>query len=107
MEQYLSQYKGGSMTNKLGLDKAIACIVGLGYIGTPLAEELSKSLTVIGFDVDKDKINKLKQENKNQNLVLTDKAEEINKADFVIICALSINNYVIRDIFVIILNPLF
>ena len=33
------------------------CVVGLGYVGLPLAEAFSKHLRVIGFDIDKAKIN--------------------------------------------------
>ena len=29
------------------------CVVGLGYVGLPLAEAFSKHLRVIGFDIDK------------------------------------------------------
>jgi UDP-N-acetyl-D-galactosamine dehydrogenase len=28
------------------------CVVGLGYVGLPLAEAFSKHLKVIGFDID-------------------------------------------------------
>ena len=33
------------------------CIVGLGYVGLPLANAFSKHLSVIGFDIDEEKIN--------------------------------------------------
>jgi UDP-N-acetyl-D-mannosaminuronate dehydrogenase len=42
-------------------DKTV-CIVGLGYVGLPLAEAFSQHLRVIGFDVDRTKIEEL---NKN------------------------------------------
>lgn len=71
---------------KLNLDEAIVCIVGLGYVGLPLAEAFAKSLRVIGFDVNSDKIRKLNQNNTNQNLTFTNNPEEISKADFIIIC---------------------
>ena len=29
------------------------CVIGLGYVGLPLAAEFSKKFSVIGFDVDK------------------------------------------------------
>jgi UDP-N-acetyl-D-mannosaminuronate dehydrogenase len=32
------------------------CIVGLGYVGLPLAEAFSRHLEVIGFDIDEEKI---------------------------------------------------
>lgn len=33
------------------------CVVGLGYVGLPLAEAFSKHLKTIGFDIDEVKIN--------------------------------------------------
>jgi len=36
------------------------CIVGLGYVGLPLAVEFGKVREVIGYDLNKDRINKLK-----------------------------------------------
>ena len=71
---------------KLNLDKAIVCIVGLGYVGLPLAEAFARRLRVIGFDVNGDKVRKLNQNNTNQNLTFTDNPEEISNADFIIIC---------------------
>ena len=37
------------------------CVIGMGYVGLPLAIEFSKHYNVIGFDIDKKKINKLKK----------------------------------------------
>jgi UDP-N-acetyl-D-galactosamine dehydrogenase len=71
---------------KYNLDEAIVCIVGLGYVGLPLAEAFAKSLKVIGFDINSDKIRKLNQSNNNRSLVFTDDPREISRADFAIIC---------------------
>lgn len=71
---------------KRSVDKAIICVLGLGYVGMPLAEAFSKSLKVIGYDTDVKKIKRLQQNNQCANLILTDRPEEINKADFIIIC---------------------
>jgi len=35
------------------------CVVGMGYVGAPLALELAKKFNVIGFDIDEFKINNL------------------------------------------------
>jgi hypothetical protein len=43
------------LTNKLTQNEAVVCVVGLGYVGLPLAIEFSKSLRVIGYDINKDK----------------------------------------------------
>src|SRR5688572_2554971 len=36
-------------------------IIGLGYVGLPLAVEFGKKFEVIGFDINKDRINELKR----------------------------------------------
>ena len=63
-------------------DKTV-CVVGLGYVGLPLAKAFSKHLKTIGFDVDKDKIKNL--ENNNNDILCTSDPSLINQADFVII----------------------
>lgn len=63
------------------------CIVGLGYVGLPLAEAFSKHLEVIGFDIDERKIEKLNDENNNENNIeFTADPSKIREADFVLIC---------------------
>jgi UDP-N-acetyl-D-mannosaminuronate dehydrogenase len=37
------------------------CIIGLGYVGLPLAEAFSKHLKTIGFDIDGEKLEGLKE----------------------------------------------
>jgi len=70
---------------KLMKNEAVVCIVGLGYVGQPLAEEFSKSLRVIGFDVNEDKIRKLNENNINNNILFTTDPSLIEHTDFVII----------------------
>ncbi len=66
-------------------DKTV-CVVGLGYVGLPLAEAFSKHLEVIGFDIDEKKIEKLNDENNNKdNIEFTTDSSKIKQADFVII----------------------
>ena len=36
-------------------------VIGLGYVGLPLAAEFGKVLPVIGFDINKDRINELRR----------------------------------------------
>ncbi|MCK4399248.1 MAG: nucleotide sugar dehydrogenase [Methanophagales archaeon] len=75
------------------------CIVGLGYVGLPLAEAFSKHLKVIGFDIDEAKINffakqkpllktftKNANDNTKQNIEFTSDPSKIKQADFVLIC---------------------
>ena len=59
------------MGNKLKeVDPKIA-IVGLGYVGLPLAVELGKRKTVIGLDIDKNRVNQL-QTGHDATLEVTD-----------------------------------
>ncbi|MFA5309396.1 MAG: nucleotide sugar dehydrogenase [Dehalococcoidales bacterium] len=71
---------------KSSLDKAAVCVIGLGYVGLPLAEAFAGSLKVTGYDTDVKKIKSLQENNRNSNLVYTSKAEAISSADFIIIC---------------------
>ena len=65
----------------------IVCIVGLGYVGLPLAEAFSKHLKVIGFDIDEEKIRNLgNNNNTNDNIEFTSDLSKIKQADFVLIC---------------------
>ena len=64
----------------------IVCVVGLGYVGLPLANAFSKHLSVIGYDIDKDKIEKLNDNNNEENIEFTSAPSKIKQADFVLIC---------------------
>ena len=59
------------------------CIVGLGYVGLPLAELFSKKYPVKGFDIDKDKIRGLKA--LGYNFVCTCDIQEIKDCNFFIV----------------------
>jgi len=69
--------------SKINLDEKIVCVVGLGYVGFPLVEVFSKYFRVIGFDIDKKKVEELKK--KYSNLELTSESNNIKLADYVII----------------------
>lgn len=62
---------------KRDIDGVAVCVVGLGYIGVPLAEAFTRSLKVVGFDISDSKIRKLNRGNNNRNLVLTNESREI------------------------------
>ena len=66
-------------------NKAV-CVVGLGYVGLPLAEAFSQHLKVIGFDIDEEKIKELNDGNNEENIEFTSDAARIKEADFVLIC---------------------
>ena len=62
------------------------CITGLGYVGLPLAKAFSKYLSVIGFDIDEEKIKNLNSNNNEDNLEFTAAPSRIKEADFILIC---------------------
>ncbi len=71
------------MNSNAILDKTV-CIVGLGYVGLPLAEDFSQHIRTIGYRRDKKKVDELNHTPGNKILATTD-PKEIQKADFVII----------------------
>ena len=63
------------------------CVVGLGYVGLPLAESFSSHLKTIAFDIDEEKVRNLGNNNNNeQNIEFTSDPSKIKQADFVLIC---------------------
>lgn len=71
------------MVSKTNLTRKIVCIVGLGYVGLPLAIEFSKHFKVIGFDINDKKVKKLRQS--YHQFEMTSDPSKIKLADFVII----------------------
>jgi len=61
------------------------CVVGLGYVGQPLAEAFSSHLRTIGFDIVSEKVNRINGSNGGKLLCTSDPAS-IKQADFVLIC---------------------
>lgn len=88
-------------------------IIGLGYVGLPIAINFSKEYNTYGFDINKKKLEKYKKgidctrevgnaELKHTTLRFTDNPKDIKKADFIIVTVPTpINNYNQPD-----LNPL-
>ena len=78
-------------------EKKKLCIVGLGYVGLPLAIEFSKHYEVVGFDISKERIRELrkyidrnnqfakKDLKKNKNLKLSFNAKDIKDSNIYII----------------------
>jgi len=77
-------------------NKTKICVVGLGYVGLPLAVALAKYYSVVGFDINKDKIEELKDGYDrndevekslilNKNLKFTDNPKTIKNRNFIII----------------------
>jgi len=69
-----------NLKEKLRNKEAVVCVVGLGYVGLPLAEAFSKHLRVIGYDVNAAKIKKLSQNNEG-NIEFTSDPANIREAN--------------------------
>lgn len=74
----------------------VLAVIGMGYVGMPIAIEFSNKLKVIGFDVNKDKINNYingidvtkevgNDTISNSNVIFTSNEKDIKRGDFVII----------------------
>lgn len=82
--------------NKLINRNGCAAVVGLGYVGLPLAVALSKHVNLIGFDISEKKINLLKQGIdptmevgneglKDAEILFTNDETYLQKASFIIV----------------------
>lgn len=71
------------MVSKIPLSKTV-CIIGLGYVGLPLAEDFSRHIRTIGYRRDQQKVDELNAVVGNKIEATTDPAK-IREADFVII----------------------
>ena len=71
-------------------------VVGLGYVGLPVAVAFGKQQEVVGFDINETRINELKngydrtnevndEDLKKSNIKFTNEPEELSKADFIIV----------------------
>ena len=60
--------------NKLKSNEASICVVGLGYVGLPLALEFAKKFNVVGYDFKADRVEMMK---KNQ-----DPSQELDSSEF-------------------------
>ena len=80
----ITHYRSRHMSH---MKHKIVCVVGLGYVGLPLAKAFSKHLKVIGFDIDEEKTRNLGNNNRNNkdNIEFTADPSKIKHADFVII----------------------
>lgn len=69
-------------------DGEVACVVGLGYVGLPLARALARSRAVIGYDVDAQRIEEFSKAGlgEDEGIAFTADPTRIAEADFVIIC---------------------
>jgi len=64
--------------------KTTVCVVGLGYVGTPLAEAFAEHVPTIGFDIDRRKVDTLIAA--RSKIQATTDPSLIKNADFIMIC---------------------
>jgi len=79
-----SERRDDRMVSEELKDKTV-CVVGLGYVGQPLAEAFSSHLRTIGFDIVAEKANRINGNNGGK-LLCTSDPTAIKQADFVLIC---------------------
>lgn len=60
--------------DKLIAKKSKLAVIGLGYVGLPIALEFAKKIKVVGFDINEDRVDLMKQG--------IDPSNELSKADF-------------------------
>ncbi|MDG2312215.1 MAG: nucleotide sugar dehydrogenase, partial [Flavobacteriales bacterium] len=85
-----------SMYDKLTSGKSTISVVGLGYVGLPIALAFAKKVRVIGFDINEERINLMKKgvdpsgeiepkEFEGCDITFTTNSEDLKKADFHIV----------------------
>ena len=74
-------------------------IIGLGYVGLPLAVEMAKKFKVVGFDINQNRIDELNKgkdntnelsksqlnESLKQGIIYTSDSEQLNESNFFIV----------------------
>lgn len=84
------------MYQKILKKDAQVALIGLGYVGLPIALAFAKKVKVIGFDINEKRVNLMKKgidpsnelaksEFKNADITFTHKLDELKKANFFII----------------------
>ncbi len=85
-----------SMYNKIVKKEAKVALIGLGYVGLPIALAFAKKVKVIGFDIHEKRVDMMKKgidpsnelpksEFKNSDILFTHKLEDLKKANFYIV----------------------
>lgn len=84
------------MYNKIIREKAIISVVGLGYVGLPIALEFAKKIKVIGFDISEERVEMMKngidpseelssEDFEGANILFTSNPEDLKQAQFHIV----------------------
>lgn len=85
-----------SMYQKIIKKEAKVALIGLGYVGLPIALAFAKKVKVIGFDIHQKRVDMMKKgidpsnelpksEFKNADILFTHKLEDLKKANFYIV----------------------
>jgi UDP-N-acetyl-D-glucosamine/UDP-N-acetyl-D-galactosamine dehydrogenase len=74
------------MINRPDLNNTVVGIIGLGYVGLPLALAFSKHFETMGMDIDKEKVKALKAKYTGSALIFSDDPAVLKNADFILIC---------------------
>ncbi|MBI2102617.1 nucleotide sugar dehydrogenase [Candidatus Woesearchaeota archaeon] len=96
IHQFIAWYREYTTAEARRTKKKIA-IVGLGYVGLPLAVALGKHFPVVGFDVNEQRIDALRkgmdatrevseEELRSVKIDFTAKASSLKEVDFIIVC---------------------
>ena len=84
------------MLKELSSKKKKICVVGLGYVGLPIALEFARKFSVIGFDINAKRVEMMnnhidpskeleKKDFEGCDIVFTDKLKEIKPANFFVV----------------------
>ena len=93
---YLRKLKMNNMYKDLVEKKAKLAVIGLGYVGLPIALEFAKEIAVIGFDINAKRINMMRnhqdpskevdeKEFVGRDIEFTDSLEKLKEAKFFIV----------------------
>lgn len=85
-----------SIYNKILKKDARVAVIGLGYVGLPIALAFAKKVKVIGFDINEKRVNMMKKgidpsnelhkkDFANSDILFTHKLEDLKKANFFIV----------------------
>jgi UDP-N-acetyl-D-glucosamine/UDP-N-acetyl-D-galactosamine dehydrogenase len=85
-----------SIYKRIKKKEARVAVIGLGYVGLPIALAFAKKVKVIGFDINEKRVNMMKKgidpsnelgkkEFENADILFTHKLEDLKKANFFII----------------------
>lgn len=100
-----------NLTNKVEDKTVVLALIGLGYVGLPLAVEFSKKYKVIGFDISDRRIDELKKgkdrtlEVSSEELIeakylsFTSKLEDLKRADvFIVTVPTPVDDFKVPDL---------